>query len=93
MSGPFRKNVFVAANHSAAFNPPVDGLRVLAPSSASITMTINGVSVAVPAANLAVGHFDVGGISAVSAHSSFSYLALREGNYVTTDTLTDEGGD
>ena len=94
MSGPFRSNVYQStANKPASFDPPLDGLYVVVAPDATVSPVINGFTVPIAAARLSAGtHLDIGGISAIDAVASFTYVGLRRKvNGTITDNLDTSG--
>jgi len=90
MSGPFRSNVYQGtANKPATFDPPLDGLYVIVAPGGAASLTVNGYTVPIAAAQLAAGtHLNMGGISAIAAQSNFTYVGLRgKVNGTITDVL------
>ena len=92
MAGPYRNNVVVAAGYSnSTFDPPLDALFVTASAGANVTMTVSGTSVAIPSGQLAAGTlFEVGGISAINAATSFAFIGLRTLNKSGSSNVTND---
>ena len=79
----FQPFVIVAPNQSGSFDPPVDAILVTGPAGSNITFTlelVNGTSGTAAMRPTVVGQLiELPGITATTAETSFSFVALRRG--------------
>jgi hypothetical protein len=93
----YKGSVYVAANSTATFDPPINGISILGTAPTSVNVTINGVENTLDLSSLTYNgsnHVILPNCTAIAAADGFNYIALRGQGFppkAINDTFT--GGD